>query len=84
MKKQVKQNDSNYNKRAIPIKSLPDCKRLLARIIWLRQKDLIDDNKAKTLAYLVSKYSELTKIEALEEIEKRLNELESRSKDNGS
>ena len=58
------------------VNNIKAARRLMAKIIYEFQKGSVPDSKAKTLAYLLIKYSELYKTESLEVIEKRLSELE--------
>ena len=75
----TKQKSESFYKRAVLINSTKDCKKLLARLIWLRQKDLIADEKAKTISSLIGRYAEITRVEKLDEIEARLETLETKA-----
>ncbi len=55
---------------------LKPARRLLAHIIYEFQRGAVRTEDAKTLAYLLIKYSELYKVETLAEIDERLIRLE--------
>ena len=58
------------------ISGIKSARRLLAFIIFEFQRGALRTDDAKTLAYLLIKYSELYKVETLEEIEERITKLE--------
>ena len=58
------------------ITGIKPARRLLAHIIYEFQRGAVRTEDAKTLAYLLIKYSELYKVETLAEIDERLIRLE--------
>lgn len=64
--------------KAIEIRSIKDCRRLLSRIIRQYQLEEIDEKKSKTLAYLCTQYAHLYEVEKIEELEKKLEQFENR------
>ncbi|GEM_PF-4416801 len=58
------------------VSNIRAARRLMARLIYDLQRENITSEKAKTLAYLLIKYSELFKVEKLEELENRLKRIE--------
>lgn len=56
--------------------SITDASRKLAKIIRLYEQDEISTEKFRSLVYGISKYGELINKEKLEEIEKKIAELE--------
>ncbi len=66
-------------RRSVRIRGVKDCKRLLARLIKEYQEDLVSENKLRTLTYAISKYVDIERVEKLEEITNRLDELEAKT-----
>lgn len=58
------------------VRNIASARRLLASVIFELQKGNVSDSKAKTIAYLLIKYSELFKIEKLDELNERITKLE--------
>lgn len=61
------------------IRNLKAARRLLADLIYYLQTDSMADSKAKSIAYLLIKYGELSKLESFEnltEFEERIKSLE--------
>ena len=79
--KKIKTYNKGPERRSVRIKSVKDCKRLLARIILEYQDDKISENKARTLTYVISKYVDIEKAEKLDEIIDRLDKLEQKTGD---
>ena len=82
MKRKVKELSENKGVMAIKpkrIRKIADARRLLADYIYQFQLGNIKDDKLKTICYALIKYSELWKTEKLEDLEKRLSDLEQRS-----
>jgi len=66
----------NNDFKVTRIRNIKGARRMLSRIIYGFQTGTISDSKAKTTAYLLIKYSELFRVEKIEEVEKRLKSLE--------
>lgn len=66
--------------KAKKIRNIKSARRLLANLIYQFQTKEVTSEDAKTLAYLLIKYSELWKVESFEQFEKRLEVIESKLK----
>lgn len=62
------------------IRNIKGARRLLANYIYEFQNKKVSNDDAKTIAYLLIKYSELWKTESFEQFEKRIDAIESKLK----